>query len=70
MALRRSSEMWTPLVLEKPGFDECPPEYTAKGVRVAATTWRTVETSSAEPTFTTHAGFSLDDKYQCRVAAV
>lgn len=30
---RRDKEMCTPVVLEKPGLEACPPDFIAKGVR-------------------------------------
>lgn len=30
----RENEIWTPVVLENPGFEACPPDLTANGVRV------------------------------------
>jgi len=30
--LNRVSEMWTPVVLENPGLEACPPDMTANGV--------------------------------------
>lgn len=32
----RVKEMCTPVVLEKPGFDACPPLFTAQGARWSA----------------------------------
>jgi hypothetical protein len=57
-------------VLENPGFDACPPEYTAKGVREAAMVCNARETSSAEPASTTQAALPFEERNQCVVVSV
>jgi hypothetical protein len=52
-------------VLEKPGFDACPPAMMAKGTRSVPMALRTTEISSTVPTSTMHVGIWFDDLNQC-----
>lgn len=57
-------EMCTPVVLEKPGLDECPPDIRAKGVRVSPMIFIAMDKSPGEPTSRTHDGTCWEDRNQ------
>lgn len=52
----RTSDMKTPVVLENPGLEACPPDFTANGVLVVPTIFITAETSLGLATSTTQVG--------------
>ena len=79
-SFNRFNDMCTPLVLENPGLDACPPDSTAKGVCVCArilscdplapvvliALWKhtAIDVSSVEPTSSTQAGIWLEEANQ------
>tara|TARA_R110002060_G_scaffold56301_7_gene66665 strand:- start:38 stop:322 length:285 start_codon:yes stop_codon:yes gene_type:complete len=65
-----SSEIWTPVVLENPGLELYPADFTAKGVLVEPIILMAAETSFASFTSTTHKGVWDDDDIQCEMARV
>lgn len=55
------------MVLEKPGFEACPPDLTAKGVWVEAMILIMVEISLLLYGSTTHMGVCVEDVMKCSI---
>jgi hypothetical protein len=66
--LMLARDIWTPVVLDQPGFDACPPDLIAKGVRVEPTIFMIVDTSWAFAGYTAHIAVSSEELIQCAIA--